>query len=327
MNGYKKIIKSPEMRKKILDAMCFVPDETMLKLQYRVKLGRKLNLTNPKRFTEKLQWYKLHYHDPLMRQCVDKYEVRKFVADRGLQDILVPLINTYKDIDDIDLDELPDEFVMKTTNGGGGLNVAVCSDKTTLNWADIKAKIESSDQVFKPHSGGREWAYYGLKRKIVIEKLLKDKKNPEAGITDYKIFCYNGVSQYIIVDVDRYIGHKRNFYDCDWNNLHVISDCPASDREIERPQNLDQMLEIARKLSENFPFVRVDLYNIEGKIYFGEMTFYPWSGYVQYYPDQFDYELGKKFTMSEIVGGARELHNNFIVERLCCQFSERKMAV
>ena len=303
MNGYKKIIRSPKMRKRILDILCFVPDEFMLKLQYRIKLGRKLNLKKPERFTEKLQWYKLYYHNPLMKQCVDKYEVRKFVADKGLQDILVPLVKKYGDIDDIKIDELPREFVMKTTNGGGGLNVVVCNDKSRLNLTEIKSKMESSDKVFKAHSGGREWAYYGLVREIVIEKLLKNEKKPEAGITDYKIFCYNGIPEYIIVDIDRYIGHKRNFYDREWNNLHVTSDCPASDREIEKPKNLNKMLEIAGILSEDFPFVRVDLYNIGGKIYFGELTFYPWSGYVQYYPDSFDYELGKKFVPSNFTGG------------------------
>ena len=299
MNEYKKIIRSPKVRKRILDILRFVPDESMLKLQYRIKLGRKLNLKNPERFTEKLQWYKLYYHNPLMKQCVDKYEVRKFVADKGLQDILVPLVKKYSDIDDIKADELPDEFVMKTTNGGGGLNVVVCNDKSKLDLANIKSKMDSSDKVFKARSGGREWAYYGLKREIVIEKLLKNDKNPEAGITDYKIFCYNGVPKYIIVDVDRYIGHKRNFYDIGWNNLYITSDCPACNREIEKPSNLDKMLEVAEKLSEDFPFVRVDLYNVEEKIYFGELTFYPWSGYVQYTPDSFDYELGKHFILPE----------------------------
>ena len=148
MNEYKKIIRSPKVRKRILDILRFVPDESMLKLQYRIKLGRKLNLKNPERFTEKLQWYKLYYHNPLMKQCVDKYEVRKFVADKGLQDILVPLVKKYSDIDDIKADELPDEFVMKTTNGGGGLNVVVCNDKSKLDLANIKSKMDSSDKVF-----------------------------------------------------------------------------------------------------------------------------------------------------------------------------------
>ena len=297
MNEYKNIIKSPKTRKKILDMLWFLPDKIMLKIQYRIKLGRKLNLKNPQRFTEKLQWYKLNYHNPLMRKCVDKYTVRKYVERKGLKNILVPLIKKYDSIEAINWDELPDKFVMKTTNGGGGLNVIVCNDKSQMDIEEVEKKLESSDRIFKKNSGGREWAYYGLKRRIIVEKFLINKQNPEAGIDDYKFFCYGGVPKYIVVDVDRYIGHKRNFYDTEWNNLHIGSDCPKADRDIPKPENLDRMLRTAAILSEDFPFVRVDLYNINGKIYFGELTFYPWSGYVQYTPDSFDFILGNKFIL------------------------------
>lgn len=303
MNEYKKIIKSAKMRKIILDMLCFVPDRTMLKIQYRIKLGRKLNLKNPQRFTEKLQWYKLNYRNPLMRQCVDKYKVRKFIVDKGLENILVPLIKKYDSIEEICWDELPNEFVMKATNGGGGLNVVVCRDKTKLNLDEVKKSLESSDPIFKRNSGGREWAYYGLRRKIVVEELLINKQKPESGIDDYKIFCYGGTPKYIIVDVDRYIGHKRNFYDTEWNNLHISSDCPTSDREINKPENLEEMLLVAKKLSEDFPYVRVDLYNVDSRIYFGELTFYPWSGYVQYSPDEWDYKFGEEFIFPNDGGG------------------------
>ena len=144
-----------------------------------------------------------------------------------------------------------------------------------------------------------EWAYGTVETGIVVEKLLVNETNPEAGVNDYKIFCYNGKAKYIIVDVDRYIGHKRNFYDRDWNNLHVTSDCPASDREIPRPETLDRMLAVAEQLSADFPYVRVDLYSVEGKVYFGELTFYPWSGYVQYTPDEWDYKFGEDFPLVE----------------------------
>lgn len=126
-----------------------------------------------------------------------------------------------------------------------------------------------------------------------------DPDHPEAGVNDYKIFCYNGKPKYIIVDVDRYIGHKRNFYDAEWNNLHITSDCPAAEREIPRPENMEEMLKVAAKLSEGFPYVRVDLYNLRGKIYFGELTFYPWSGYVKYTPDEADRMFGEDFELVE----------------------------
>ena len=140
MENYKKIFKNPETRKKILNLLSFVPDSLMLKLQYRIKLHRSLNLKNSKRFTEKLQWYKINYRNPVMHQCVDKYNVREFVKSKGLEDILVPLIGKYNSIGDVDFDKLPDSFVIKTTHGGGGLNVVICPDKSKLDIEDVKQK-------------------------------------------------------------------------------------------------------------------------------------------------------------------------------------------
>ena len=295
--NYKKILKTGRSRVSVLNALRFLPDSVMLPIQYRLKLGRKLNLNNPKRFTEKLQWYKMNYRNPLMHQCVDKYLVRDYVKYKGLEDILVPLIGRYDSLESVDWDSLPKSFVIKTSHGGGGLNVIVCNDKTKLSMEEVKTKLSFDPHPLKSNSLGREWAYYGLQPGIVVEKLLINRENPAAGINDYKIFCYNGHAKFIIVDVDRYIGHKRNFYDCDWNNLHVTSDCPAADREINKPENLEKMLTIAEKLSEDFPYVRVDLYSVDGKVYFGELTFYPWSGYVQYTPDKADYWFGKDFNL------------------------------
>lgn len=298
MNEYKKYIKSPEVRNKILNLLWFVPDSVMLKLQYRIKLKRKLNLKNPKRYTEKIQWYKMYYRNPLMHKCVDKYLVRDYVKEKGLENILVKLYGKYDSIHDVDFDKIPQSFVIKTTHGGGGLNVIVCNDKNELDFNEIFTKLSSGDKPFRVRSGGREWAYYGLKPGIIVEELLTNTENPEAGINDYKIFCYNGKPEYIVVDVDRYIGHKRNFYNTDWENLHVTSDCPAADREVERPKKLDEMLKIASILSEGFPYVRVDLYEVGEQVFFGEMTFYPWSGYVQFIPDKFDFIFGNHFILT-----------------------------
>ncbi|MBM6966298.1 ATP-grasp fold amidoligase family protein [Massilimicrobiota timonensis] len=300
---YKKYIKSASVRSKVLKILTFVPDEIMLKIQYGIKLGRKLNIKKPQRYTEKLQWYKIHYKNPIMHQCVDKYEVREFVKSKGLEKILVPLIKKYNSVDEINWDELPNKFVLKTTHGGGGLNVIICTDKNKLNIKDVYDKLKDGNKPFKNRSGGREWAYYGLKPGIVVEELLINEDNPEAGINDYKIFCYNGSPKYIIVDVDRYINHKRNFYDLDWNNLNIESDCSTSNTELPKPENFDEMMTIASKLSQDFPYVRVDLYNISGKIYFGELTFYPWSGYVQFNPDVWDFEFGKYFKLDKYEGG------------------------
>ena len=298
MNEYKNLIKSRSARMRILAMLGWLPDKAMLKLQYRVKLHRKLNLKNPKRFTEKIQWYKVNYRNSVMHTCVDKYDVREYIKSKGLENILIDLYGVYDSIDNVDFNLLPESFILKSTDGSGGINVFLCNDKSALDVEKVKAALQVGYKLKKKHPG-REWAYNGLKHKIIAEKLLVNEKNPEAGIDDYKIFCFNGEPKCIVVDTDRYIGHKRNFYDTEWNDLKVTSDAPACDREIQKPENLEEMLEVARTLSSDFPFVRVDLYNVGGKIYFGELTFYPWSGYVQYYPDNFDFDLGEYFVLPE----------------------------
>ena len=269
----------------------------MLKIQYRLKLGRKLHLSAPNRYTEKLQWYKLYYRNPVMKKCVNKYTVREYVKSKGLASILIPLIAHYKWADDVDWNELPDSFVIKTQHGGGGLNVIIVTDKSKQTKESVIAKLRYTADRLRKTSGGREWAYGEMETGIVVEQLLINQENPKAGINDYKIFCYNGKAKYIIVDVDRYIGHKRNFYDRNWNNLHITSDCPAAEADVPMPEKLEEMLKVAEKLSEDFPYVRVDLYCVDGKVYFGELTFYPWSGYVQFMPDEWDYKFGRDFEL------------------------------
>lgn len=294
---YKKIFKTREMRRKILRYLRFIPDRPMVILQYWIKLGRRLDLKHPRRFTEKLQWYKLYYRNPIMKQCVNKYAVREYVKSKGLEDKLVKLYAHYDRVEDVDWEELPDRFVIKTQHGGGGLNVIVVPDKNKITKEEMVSRLAFSSQRTGKKSGGREWSYWEIPTGIVIEELLINRENPEAGVNDYKFFCYNGKPKYIIVDIDRYIGHKRNFYDLSWNDLHIISDCPPADRDIPRPDNLNEMLKVAEMLSEDFPFVRVDLYSVDGKVYFGELTFYPWSGYVQFTPDNVDFLFGKDFRL------------------------------
>lgn len=292
---YKKIFKTRSSRIKVLRMLRFIPDRPMLRLQYWIKTGRWLHLRHPKRFTEKLQWYKMYYRNPIMHICADKYAVRDYVKSKGLEDILVPLYAKYRNVDEVEWGRLPDSFVIKTTNGGGGLSVIVCSDKSKLDLDVVRKKLRTGK--VEERSGGREWAYYGIEPGIVVEELLINEENPAAGVNDYKFFCYNGKAEFVIVDTDRYIGHKRNFYDMEWNNLHITSDCPACDREVRKPDNFEQMRRVAEKLSEDFPYVRVDLYSAGGKVYFGELTFYPWSGYVQYTPDEADFLFGKDFEL------------------------------
>lgn len=293
--NYKRIIKSQNLRFKILLLLKFIPDKLMLKMQYRIKTGRSLSFNNPQRFTEWLQWYKVNYRNSVLHECVDKYEVRKYVERKGLANILNEVLGIYNNANDIDFSSLPKRFVAKTTDGGGGQNVIICKDKDTADFNEMRKKLNSWLNR-KNINAGREWAYTGIKQsQILIEEYLENPVNPQAGIEDYKIMCFGGRPKIIIYDCDRYIEHKRNIYDIGWNRIYVDSDCKQKDANIPKPDNLEYMVNVASKLSEDFPFVRVDLYNINGTIIFGELTFYPWSGYVQFSPDTFDYKLGKYF--------------------------------
>ena len=292
MDFYKKIIRNKKLRFKILSCLRIIPDKQMLQLQYFIKHGRRLNLRNPKRYTEKIQWYKLYYRNDLMPICVDKNRVREYIAQKGLSDILVYKYGVYDSVEDIDFALLPDKFIMKTTNGSG--TNYICKDKKSIDIEELKGMFKTYSVQY---GAGREWAYTGAEKRIVVEELLEDDTQSDGAICDYKFLCFNGNPEYIVYDVDRFTEHKRNIYDTNWNNLNIASDCPCCEREIAPPENLDKMLEIAKTLCADFPAVRVDLYNIKGKIYFGELTFFPWSGYVQYEPDEFDFIMGEKFVL------------------------------
>lgn len=294
---YKKLIKSKKIRLKILELLKIVPDEIMVKLQYRVSMGKKVDLNDPKRFTEKLQYYKLFYRNPLLIVAADKFEVREFVKNKGLAVILNDLYGVYEKPEDIEYASLPNKFALKTTKGSG--TNYFCKDKFNIDIKKLNYQVnEWLNQ--NPIPAGREWSYNGKDEKIIIEKFLDDDNNEFHDISDYKFMCFNGEVRYIVFDVDRHVNHKRNFYDADWNFIDVESDHPNIGDIVDKPLGLEKMKEVAKKLSEDFPFVRVDLYWINNKVIFGELTFYPWSGYVKFNPDSFDYKLGEHFNISSV---------------------------
>lgn len=298
--NYKKIFKNQSTRFAILNALRWVPDFIMLRLQYRIKMGFLPDFKHPKRFTEKLQLYKMRYRNPLMHQCVDKYEVRKYVESKGLTHTLNELYGVYDKPEDINFSTLPHSFVIKTTDGGGGLNVIVVKDKNTADYNDILAKLNLWNHRKKGSVNvGREWAYDGdYPSRIIIEKYLEDRVGGD-NLIDYKFFCFNGEPKFLYVVTDRKPGEYAflGVYDIHFNKLQVYRcDERRAEYAIAKPKNYEEMVEVARKLSADFPHVRVDLYNIDGKIYFGELTFYDGSGYFHYDPDKFDYEVGCYFT-------------------------------
>lgn len=293
MDAYKRILKSQKIRFAILRAMKIVPDRMMLKLQYRVKFGRKLNLRTPERFTEKIQCYKLAYKNELMPVCSDKYAVREYVTAKGLAHILIDLYNVFESPDEICFDALPEKFVMKLSNGSG--TNLICKDKNELDAKQVIRQFKWYKKKVKANAG-REWPYMQAKPVIIVEKLLEDSSRINNMPNDYKIFCYNGKPSYVICISDRYSDQCNHLvYDTEWKKVNVASEGARLEEDIERPENLQDMLEIAAKLSEDFPFARIDLYSVKGNIYFGEITFYPWSGYMEFEPDEFDFVLGEKF--------------------------------
>jgi len=297
---YKKIIKSRETRLRILRTLDFIPDKTMIKMQYFIKTGRRLNLKNPQRYTEKLQWYKLYYRDPLMQQCADKYDVREYVRSKGLGYILNECYGVYERVEDIDFDSLPDQFVLKDTLGGGGNSIIICKDKATFDFENAKKQMQkwlSIDSNKK--NEGREWVYQGRKHRIIIEKYIESNLS-EGGLVDYKFFCFNGIPQYLNVVADRKFGQKAaiGIYNIDFEKLpYVRNDERPLTFEIPKPENYDEMIEIAKILSEDFLHARIDLYNLNGSIIFGETTFFPGSGYMGFIPDNFDKIIGNAFIL------------------------------
>lgn len=276
---YKSIIKSRSTRVQIMRLLSFIPDSIMIKLQYKIKTGRKLNLKNPKRFTEKLQWYKVYYRDPLMAQCVDKYDVRKYVEKCGYSSILNPIIGVYDTPDEIDFSILPQQFVLKDTLGGGGNEVIIVTNKASINWNNIKRELYS---WVKPKWGkhpGREWVYDRKQNRILIEHYIPSDKNA-GGLIDYKFFCFDGKVQYLYVICNRVLGQGAQFgiFDAQFHLLPVSrNDEKKLSVKIDKPENFDELVICAEKLSKPFPEARIDLYDVNNKILFGEITFFDGS--------------------------------------------------
>lgn len=296
MIDYRKIFKSRSVRMLILSALSWVPSSLMLRLQYYLQTGERLHLKRPVKFNEFLQCYKLYYRDPLMQKCVDKHEVKDYVKEKGLEDTLIPEIGVYNKTEDIDFNGLPQKFVMKTTDGGGSNEVFVCRDKTGVDLAELQKKIKGWFKSPKPRRHiGREWAYENnYPRRIIIEQLLEDEVQ-QKDIDDFKFFCFNGKMKVLEWHKDRSSRHSAAHYDENLNYLPEFYTYENMHADHPLPDNIKEMVKVAETLAEDFPFVRVDLYNVGGKIYFGELTFYPASGYFVYRPEEINTWLGSFF--------------------------------
>ena len=253
-----------------------IPDKLYLKWLFRLKMGYRLNLDNPQTFSEKLQWLKLYNRKPEYTQMVDKVGAKEYVAKIIGEEYIIPTIGVWDSVDDIDFDKLPNQFVLKTTHGGGNTGVVICRDKANFDIAEAKRKLNKSLRQ-DIYTLFREWPYKDVKKRIIAEDVIGGDD-----ISDYKFSCYNGVATDVMICMDRTSGDtKFYFWDANWNLLRYNKRGKATpaDFHISQPKNLDKMFEIAGILSQGIPYLRVDLYNIDGKIYFGEMTFFPQSGF------------------------------------------------
>lgn len=296
---YKKIIVNRSVRLLILKLLFWIPDSLMVRIQYRIKMGFWPNLSNPTRFTEKMQLYKIYYRNPVLPMCIDKYMVRDYVKNKGLGGCLNEVYGVYDSAEDIVFADLPSEFVIKSTDGAGCNNIIICRDKCNLNIENTIRTVNSWLSLNQGVNPGREWGYLNIKPKILVEKFIYEDSHPNKFLTDYKFFCFNGRVYSFFVLTDRDNNAKLNFYAKNWIPLNVKSDSYSkSDKAIEKPKNFDRMLEVSEILSKDFPHVRVDLYNIDGVVIFGEMTFYSGSGYWGFEPDLYDFELGNQFDIT-----------------------------
>jgi len=267
---------------------CF-SDRLYLSILYRLKLGRKLNLKNPKRFTEKLQWLKLYDRNPLYSELVDKEKVKSYIAKRIGLEYVIPTIGSWDSFHDIDFESLPNQFVLKTTNGGGGTNVVICRDKKHLDIDKAKRTIEKSlrQDIYK---NLREWPYKNVSHRIICEEYKEDDSGE---LRDYKFYCFNGVPKVMLLASNRYTAHNFNYFDMSFNKLPITSVAGRqSDEELKKPVNFEEMKSIASILSKGIPHVRVDLYSCKESVYFGEMTFFDSSGFDNMSSDQIDLEWG-----------------------------------
>ena len=295
MNKLSKFIKSPLLLFVFLSnrGINLLNDKTYLKIRYYATFKKFLNLKNPQTFNEKLQWLKLNDRKDIYTKMVDKYEAKSYVSKIIGNKYIIPTLGIYNNFDEIDFNKLPNQFVIKCTHDSGGL--VIVTDKSKLDIEKAKKKLNKSlkRNYYYP---GREWPYKNVKPRIIIEKYMKDNKNNS--MRDYKFFCFNGNPYCILVCSDRDIDLKETFYDLEWKVMRLKRPNHKLDNSIENPHNFEKMIEFSKKLSSKISFLRVDFYEINGNLYFGELTFYPASGFGKFEPEEWDLKLGNLIDLS-----------------------------
>ena len=267
----------------------FIPDKTYIKIYYRLKMHKKINLKNPKSYNEKLNWIKLYDHNPLYTKIVDKYEVKPYVSNVIGDNYIIPTLGVWDNVDDIDIEKLPSKFVLKCTHDSEG--IVICKDKNSVDWNKAKKKLKNALK-YNFYYIGREWPYKNVKPRIICEEYLEDIEKKE--LWDYKFFCFNGSAKLMFIATDRQEGHtKFDYFDMDFNRLDLKQHYEHSKIDFKRPKCFDEMRKLAEQLSKGFKQIRVDFYEVNGKVYFGELTLFHFSGFTPFEPEKYDLLLGE----------------------------------
>lgn len=293
----RKIIKFFEYRFLIDHYDTYIlSDRSFIKKIYRIRMGKEINLRNPKTFTEKCNWLKLYDRRPEYTLMVDKYAARQYVSEKIGEHYLVPLLGVWDHAEDIDFSALPQKFVLKCNHNS---DVTICTNKARLDIETVKNKLEIQlqDDYYK-HK--REWPYKNIKRKIICEKFMENSGDQE--LVDYKIFCFNGSPRFVMVNSNRFGegGVKVDMYDMDWNHMDMQDGhYPMAGDVFNKPDCFDEIVALSKKLSENIPFIRVDFNYWDNKLYFGELTFYHSAGLESFEPQKWDEVLGDWLVLPE----------------------------
>ena len=288
-NKITKIIKNPKWLVVYLNNRGFhlLNDEDYLKLLFKLNTGKKLNLDSPKTYNEKLQWLKLYNREDIHTTMVDKYEAKKYVAKIIGKEYIIPTLGVYNNFDEIDFEKLPSQFVIKCTHDSGGLSI--CRNKKTFDKEAAKKKI---NKCLKRNFywSSREWPYKNVKPRIIVEKYMKDVKESE--LRDYKFFCFDGKIGIVLVCTNRQTDLEETWLDENFHLINLREGGHKNRTDLDKPARYEQMKKIAKKLSKGMPHVRVDLYEINGRVYFGEMTFFPASGFERFDDEAWNKKLG-----------------------------------
>lgn len=264
-------------------------DKLYLSLRYRLKMGKWINWKNPVTYNEKLQWLKVYNRRDEYTTMVDKYLVKEHVRDLIGDEHVIPTLGVWDKVEDIDFDQLPDQFVLKTTHSGGNTGVVICRDKKSFDREEAKSKLSKSlkNDIYVSF---REWPYKNVRPRIIAEKFMSDNIHPD--LLDYKFYCFDGVPKVLVVATGRNVNLCFDYYDMDFNHLPFRQGGPNASCPVEKPRNLDKMIELAAALSKGIPHVRIDLFDVGSRIYFGEYTFFDSSGMAKFDPEEWDYNFG-----------------------------------